>query len=106
MKWVVNCRREDFDIFIGRPSKYGNIYSHQYGTLARFKVASREEAIYCYEQWLYSQPELISTLCRELEGKILGCYCDPLACHGDVLARIANNVQLCLPLPDEVFKEL
>jgi len=26
-----------------------------------------------------------------LRGKILGCYCAPLACHGDILARIANE---------------
>jgi hypothetical protein len=28
---------------------------------------------------------------RELKGKDLVCYCAPLACHGDVLSRIANE---------------
>jgi len=26
---------------------------------------------------------------HELEGKTLGCWCPPRACHGDVLARLA-----------------
>lgn len=105
MKWVVNCRQEEFDIFIGRPSKFGNPYSHIYGSQARFKVASREEAIFEYEKYLHERPELILDVCRELPNRILGCFCDPLACHGDLLARIANNVQLCLPIPNEAFEK-
>ena len=27
----------------------------------------------------------------ELRGKILGCWCHPLACHGDVLAKLADR---------------
>jgi hypothetical protein len=26
----------------------------------------------------------------ELRGKDLACWCTPLACHGDVLLRLAN----------------
>jgi hypothetical protein len=28
---------------------------------------------------------------RELKGKVLGCWCSPKACHGDILAKIANE---------------
>lgn len=35
---------------------------------------------------------------RELRGKVLGCHCFPLACHADVLLRVANDWQLCYPL--------
>ncbi len=27
----------------------------------------------------------------ELKGKILGCWCAPEACHGDILAELANR---------------
>jgi hypothetical protein len=27
----------------------------------------------------------------ELKGRVLGCWCAPLACHGDVLAQLAND---------------
>jgi len=29
-----------------------------------------------------------------LQGKVLGCHCKPLACHGDILAELANNRSL------------
>jgi hypothetical protein len=34
---------------------------------------------------------LIAKIKRELRGKVLGCWCKPLACHGDVLLEIANS---------------
>ena len=49
---------------------------------------TREQVIARYERWLRSRPELLAQL-GELEGKTLGCWCAPRACHGDVLARLA-----------------
>ncbi len=46
-----------------------------------------------YEQWLLQQPELMAAL-PELRGKVLGCWCSPNACHGDVLARLADSPTL------------
>jgi len=88
---VVHCKRSHYDVYIGRPSKWGNPYSHKPGTLARFRCRTRKEAIEKYEQWLRSQPELMEAARKELRGKVLGCWCAPLPCHGDVLARIANE---------------
>lgn len=87
---VVHCKRERYDIYIGRPSPWGNPYSDRPGTLARYQVASREEAIQKYETWLQTQPELLALL-PQLRGKVLGCWCKPKACHGDVLARLADQ---------------
>lgn len=86
---VVHCKEEKFDVFIGRPSKWGNPYSRHPDNPA-FLVASREEAIAKYEEWLRANPQLVEDAKRELRGKRLGCFCAPLACHGDVLVRIAN----------------
>jgi hypothetical protein len=30
---------------------------------------------------------------HELEGKTLGCFCKPLACHGDVLKDLVEAYQ-------------
>jgi Domain of unknown function (DUF4326) len=87
---VVHCKKEKFDIYIGRPSKWGNPFSHLIGTLAEFKVKDRNEAIECYEKWIYNQPGLIKDL-HELKGKVLGCWCKPKSCHGDILWRLANE---------------
>ena len=87
---VVHCKREAFDVYIGRPSKWGNQFSHLSGTLAIYKVATREDAVKAYEDWIKTQPKLLRDL-KELRGKVLGCWCAPKACHGDVLLRMANE---------------
>lgn len=80
---VVHCKREHFDIYIGRPSKWGNPF-----VIA--PSASRADVIAQYERWIVYQPELMAAL-HELRGKILGCWCAPKPCHGDVLVRLANG---------------
>jgi hypothetical protein len=82
---------EPFDVYIGRPSKWGNPFTHKSGTLAKFRVASREEAVQRYEEWLLSHPELVKAAKEELKGKVLGCWCKPYACHGDILLKVANE---------------
>lgn len=43
-----------------------------------------------YGEYLLLNEELMKSL-PELKGKILGCWCAPLACHGEVLAELANK---------------
>lgn len=82
-KLVVHCKKSPYDVYIGRPSKWGNPFViGQDGT--------REEVIAKYREHLLRQPELMKAL-PELRGKILGCWCSPAACHGDVLAELANK---------------
>lgn len=90
---VVNVNsREHYDVYIGRPSRFGNPYTHlEYGTTAPWLTDSREDAIRLYEEWIRSQPELMTAAKKELKNKVLGCHCAPLACHGDVLIKIANE---------------
>lgn len=55
-------------------------------------MESRTDCIARYERWLLSQPDLVARARAELRGKRLGCHCRPKhVCHGDVLARIANE---------------
>ena len=86
---VVHCKKESHDVYIGRPSKWGNPYSHKNGTSAKFKVNTREEAIEAYREWITKGDgkHLLNDL-HELKGKILGCWCKPLSCHGDVLVEL------------------
>lgn len=88
---MVHCKKKPFDIYIGRPSDFGNPYSYKENTLAQFKVETREEAISKYREWVMQQPELLEKIKTELRGKILGCFCSPAPCHGEVLAEIANE---------------
>jgi len=76
---VVHCKRHVYSVYIGRPSPWGNPFT--------LKEYTREEAIQKYEEWIRTQPQLMA-LIPELEGQILGCWCHPLPCHGDVLVKL------------------
>lgn len=79
---VVHCKKEPYDIYIGRPSKWGNPF-------VIGKDGTREEVIDKYKEWLLKQDDLMKDI-KSLKGKILGCWCAPQSCHGDVLAELAN----------------
>lgn len=52
--------------------------------------ADRATIIERYEtQYLARRLDLLERL-PELRGKVLGCWCAPQPCHGDVLARLAT----------------
>lgn len=85
---------QDCDVYIGRginrggwdlpTSKWANPYTIQ-------KYGSAEKAVALYEEYLNNNKELLDAI-RELKGKVLGCWCKPGICHGDVLARRANEL--------------
>lgn len=91
--FVVHCKRAEYDVYIGRPSKWGN----------PFRVGvdgTREEVIEKYRQYLTERPRLVELAKKELRAKVLGCWCPPKSCHGEILAAIANepeapSVHLC-----------
>ncbi len=89
---VVHCKKNLYDVYIGRPSKWGNLWSHKTGTLAQYKTNTREEAIQKYEDYLRNNEELLKDI-MELDGKILGCWCSPKSCHGDVIIKIINEIK-------------
>lgn len=103
MSRVVHCKRDPFDVYVGRPGPWGNKFSHLDNSAAEFKCATREEAVESYEDWLLSQPAMIVKAYRELRGKVLGCWCAPKACHGDVLARVANGPLLTAQVTSKRF---
>ena len=86
---IVHCKKESYDVYIGRPSKWGNPYSHKLNTKADILVDSRKEVVEKYREYINNKPELLADL-PELKGKVLGCWCKPAACHGDILVELVN----------------
>jgi hypothetical protein len=80
---VVHCKKEKYDVYIGRPSKWGNPF-----TIGR--DGDREECIRKFRDYVRGRPDLIRDV-GTLRGKTLGCWCHPLPCHGDVLVELANK---------------
>lgn len=77
------------NVYIGRwswatreKSKWANPYS--------VKKYGREDCIKKYEEKIRNTPELWNAL-EELEGKVLGCWCKPDGCHGDVLMKLLRE---------------
>lgn len=78
-------RAQDQGIYvrIDRATRWGNPF--EIG-----KDGTREEVIEKYRDYLQNNPWLLKQL-PELKGKVLGCWCAPLPCHGDILLELANG---------------
>jgi len=96
---VVNRRHtDDFDIYIGRPTKWGNPFTHLFAVADSRDdvtlVGSIQEAIDRYTHHLMLQVIRGDITIKELaslHGKRLGCWCAGIhACHGDVLVDAAE----------------
>ena len=81
---VVHCKRDEFNVYIGRPGPFGNPF--HIGA-----DGTREEVVEKYAAWVLTQTELLATIKTELKGKVLGCWCAPSLCHGDILVELAND---------------
>lgn len=82
---------DDNNVYIGRnmsfyvkgctASKWQNPFST--------KKYGRQEALRLYYEYI-TKSSLINDI-DELDGKTLGCWCKPSACHGDILIDLLNE---------------
>ena len=82
---VINAKHNKYDVYIGRPSKWGN--SFEIGV-----NGCRSDVIRLYQEYLFSNKELMDDL-QELKWTTLGCWCKPENCHGDVLVKLVNELE-------------
>jgi hypothetical protein len=85
----INTKKWQLDpnnIFIGRPSKWGNPFST--------RNFSRALCVAKYTYFLRHNADLLNDI-GELESKTLGCFCassdSPFLCHGLVLRQFYKN---------------
>ena len=89
---VVDIRKDKYDEYIGRA---GDGLSGYFGNL--FKLARPEDraaVLAKYETYFFQRMErdkFFRARVYELRGKVLGCFCAPMACHGDIIARHVNT---------------
>ncbi len=94
MSIAVHCKREAYDVYVGRgrdprtgePGRWGNPF--RIG-----RDGNRAEVITEYRRWLWAEIEAgrveLADL-ASLDDRRLGCWCSPQPCHGDVLAAAAH----------------
>jgi len=94
---VVHCKKEIYTVLIDRTTPYGNPFPIS-------RTCTREESIAKHLEWLLkwieNKEEVVvygfsnDWVCEHLyllEGEILGCWCKPLACHGDNLVKLIKE---------------
>lgn len=92
---VVNLNKSIFDIYIGRltfENINGNkvIKFHESKWHNPFRIGidgTRSEVLEKYKQYIFKNNKLYNSL-HELDGLILGCWCKPKKCHGDILKEL------------------
>lgn len=87
---AIHRHRSPMNVFIGRPSVFGNPF-----TITETRI--REECIALYEKYfnkriaakdeLYDAVEKLVERVRNGEHLFLLCFCSPYLCHGDVIKK-------------------
>lgn len=85
---------QDCDIYIGRECKRGgwDLQQSKWANPFTAKMCNGSviECLRRYRVWVESQPALLAQL-DELKGKVLGCWCSPSPCHGNVLIDLLKK---------------
>lgn len=89
-RWVVHCKKEKYDVYIGRAVPRSGLRASAWGNpFVIGRDGTREAVLLKYRAWLLGNRQLCEKL-PELKGKVLGCWCAPETCHGDILSELAN----------------
>jgi len=72
--------------YIGRPALFGNPFVIGPDT-------SRSTVIRLYERYARSKPSLLQLISALPEDAVLGCFCYPLDCHGDVIIKLWMEIK-------------
>ena len=93
---VVNLKYKSYTKYIGRYSRrYRNPPDAPENKFANsYRIGpngTREDVIAKHKKDFYNNPELQEAVWNELRGETLGCFCKPLACHGDTYVEYIRN---------------
>ena len=78
---VVNKYKEKYTHYIGRRSVFGNPFVID-------EDGTRAEVIEKYEEYARGNLKLRGVIRDLPESAVLGCFCKPKKCHGDVILKI------------------
>lgn len=91
---VVHCKREPYTHYIGRPSPFQNRHTHiSHSKLIPKDCETREEAIQKFEDDARKNHKLLTLISTLPEDAILGCWCKPQSCHGDVIVKLWQEIK-------------
>ncbi len=93
-KIVQNC-----DVYIGRKCTLGgwNLEESKWSNPFNIKNSTRTKCIQQYYNHILDNQNLLNDI-PSLQGKVLGCWCKPEPCHGDVLVNLVTIYEQIGPL--------
>lgn len=97
-KVVNKDKGQEFDVYIGRGTPWGNPFVIGQNGDTRETVIDKFRKYFGSD--ILSDPSKHSGL-MSLRGKRLGCHCKPAACHGDIIAEYLNAVDVAQNEQDE-----
>lgn len=90
---IVNLYKEPYDIYIGRAGKGKDGY---FGNPIKLKPTQKPgDTLTEYKEYFINKINTDSEFkdkVLELKGKILGCFCKPKPCHGDIIVEYLNSL--------------
>jgi hypothetical protein len=92
---VGHCKRESYDIYIGRPSILGNPFTTKAKSIAKVKVDTKDESLASFEEYArdrITKDPAFKKAILDCKDKTLGCWCAPRACHGHIIARLVEEL--------------
>ena len=91
---VVHCKKEPYTHYIGRPGPFQNGHTHiGYSKIIPRDCETREEAIQKFEVDARKNHKLLELIRTLPEDAVLGCWCAPQACHGDVIMKLWQELR-------------
>lgn len=86
---VVNVRRDAYDVLIDRTSVFGNPYRLD-GSAPIARMRAIEQFRVYFSARMRDDVRYREAVLT-LRGRVLGCHCAPLPCHGHVIASYLDE---------------
>lgn len=89
---IVNIYKDNYDVYIGRAGKNKDGYFGNPFPLKKGEV--RGSTIEKYKEYFYrrlKEDNEFKNKILSLKGKILGCFCKPNSCHGDIIKEYLDK---------------
>ena len=91
---IVNLKHEKYDIYIGRSGHNKDGYFGRICPICRNSHNDAGDTIRCYTIYFISRMQhdtMFKEMVLQLRGKVLGCFCKPGPCHGDVIKEYLDE---------------
>jgi hypothetical protein len=80
-------------VYIGDAVRHTSYRRSPWFNPAKHRQTYHDRAVAEYRDYIKTQPELLGRL-QELRGKVLGCWCYPKICHGNILIELCSWLTL------------